>query len=576
MNWQPKQPALRALLRAFLEQTAPIYVVGGVVRDYLLDQQQPKTDIDLVVEGRALAIAKRVADRLGWAFYALDPVRDVARLVFTVTNSAPLVCDVAALRGGSIEADLYARDFTVNAMAFALERTGPGRLIDFRNGQADLAAQLLRRVTPASLAEDPVRLLRAVRFVHQLRFTLEEETLIQIKRMSTTVRLTSPERIRDELWKILATETPAQAIDDLRAYGLLPHVLPEVGLLEGVQQSLPHDLDVYHHTLQTVANAARSRTWLLGGTQPPEEPPETATPVGPAPDSSVSTAAEAWEVFLPVEESWGGGFLGEGGQQVVSRKAPLAWQPALAPLRPRLRQHFAQFVASDHRRADWLVWHALLHDIGKPNARTAETQRDGIVRYRFLGHEEAGATLIGERLTHLRFSRQEIILAQTVALAHMRPHHLHHSFAGQPISRRACHRFFRDVGGRQFGGLAGVDTLLLALADFQAIYHKRPAYDEGDYLAHLQEMLEFAFTTAAEQPKPLLDGHTLMSKLELPPGPQIGAILEEVLEAQMAGEITTPSEALTLAMQILTRGDEPDELDSALVTASPWARPDYM
>ncbi|HMN31332.1 MAG TPA: hypothetical protein PKE45_24485, partial [Caldilineaceae bacterium] len=114
----------------------------------------------------------RVADRLGWAFYPLDPDRDVARLVFNTSNERPLVCDVAALRGGALAADLRLRDFTVNALAFLLNGGAEVELIDVTGGLADLAARRLRRVTATSFADDPVRLLRAIRFVHQLGFVL--------------------------------------------------------------------------------------------------------------------------------------------------------------------------------------------------------------------------------------------------------------------------------------------------------------------------------------------------------------------------------------------------------------------
>ncbi len=106
-----------------------------------------------------------------------------------------------------------------------------------------------------SLAEDAVRLLRAVRFVVQLGFTIEEQTLLQVMRLSDTVRLVSPERVREELWKMLLSPRPDAAIDMLHRLGLLHPVMPEIADLEGVAQSTPHVYDVYRHTLQAVRNA---------------------------------------------------------------------------------------------------------------------------------------------------------------------------------------------------------------------------------------------------------------------------------------------------------------------------------
>ena len=104
---------------------------------------------------------RRVADRLGWAYYALDEGRDVGRVIFSANHGEPYVCDIARMRGATIEEDLLARDFTLNAMALAIAKPGEAELIDVTGGEADLAARVLRRVGPTSLADDPLRLLRA-------------------------------------------------------------------------------------------------------------------------------------------------------------------------------------------------------------------------------------------------------------------------------------------------------------------------------------------------------------------------------------------------------------------------------
>src|SRR5215212_8556108 len=119
MNWKLPHPALAELLTAISHDQSAVYIVGGAVRDLLLQRKVELADLDLVVGEVAIPVARRVADRLGWAYYPLDEERDVARLVFMPTASAPLVCDISGMRGGSIEADLRLRDFTVNAMALA-------------------------------------------------------------------------------------------------------------------------------------------------------------------------------------------------------------------------------------------------------------------------------------------------------------------------------------------------------------------------------------------------------------------------------------------------------------------------
>lgn len=507
--WSPRHSALQSLLNALSAATAPVYVVGGVVRDHLLGIRKSTNDMDVVVEHSALLVARQVADRLGWAFYPMDPERDVARLIFTATTP-PLVCDIAAMRGGTIERDLRARDFTINALAVHWQGRKAVQLVDVTGGQRDLEQGILRRVSPSGLAEDPVRLLRAVRFAVQLGFTVEEQTELQMLRMADTIRLASTERVRDELWKTLQSEQPAAAVEMLRRYGLLPYVLPEVAGMVGVVQSLPHVLDVYQHTLAAVAFAKQMHDWLNG------------------------------EDIIP------------------ATAAVRAWQAALSPWRFRLREHFMQAITADHLRIDWLIWHALLHDIGKPQTRTVEetVELDEAAgtevhsqRYRFFGHDELGAAMTRARLDALRFSRQEAQLGEVVVAAHMRPHHLHASFGENPLSRRACYRFFRDAGGRSFDVLPGVDVVMLALADYQATSMADPPPNWEGYLRHMVQLLEFAFHTEGLQQvrRPLVDGHTLMRYFNLQPGPEVGSLLERLQEAQAAGEIATPDEALAMA-----------------------------
>ncbi len=507
MDWKLRQPALNELLSAFRQECTRVYVVGGVVRDLLLGRQLAHYDLDIVVEQNALQTARRVADRVGWAYYPMDEVRDVARLVFAMDGAEPLVCDVAGMRGGSIENDLLARDFTINAMALAYSSNAPPTLIDSTGGQEDLRRQVVRAVTSMSLAEDSVRILRAVRLAVQLGFRIDPATEAQMERLAGDLRIASVERVRDELWKTLATDDPAQAVDMLHNLGILIYVLPEVVTTTAVTQSYPHYQDVYRHSLATVRHALPLRAWIMG-TASTREP------------------------------------------------AIAALDAVLGPWRFHLRRHLATSLAVGRTHGDWLVWNALLHDVGKPYTRSEEPDPDhpGAVRVRFLGHEERGAEMVSERLSALRFSRHEIELASAVIRGHMRPHLLHTNFADQPISRRAAYRFYRNIGGKPFGYRAGIDTLLLALADYQAIFPATPPPDWAAYLDHVNDLLSFAFDPQSDAPtvKPILDGHALMHYFDLQPGPRLGELIEFLREAQAAGEIATTDEALALASGWLT------------------------
>ncbi|RME53541.1 MAG: HD domain-containing protein, partial [Caldilineae bacterium] len=488
--------AFQPLLDALLTERPAVHLVGGVVRDALLARPAPITDLDVALEPPVLPLARRIADRLGWAYFPLDAERDVARLVHRAPDGRELICDLAALRG-SLAEDLLARDFTVNALAATLARDGRWSLVDVCDGVTDLAARRLRRVTEKSLVEDPIRLLRAVRLAGQLGFTIEEATAQQIRALAPTVAHTSTERVRDELWKLLAAPAPHESVEQARALGLLAEVLPEAADLDGVEQGPPHHLDVYRHTLLAVAHAAELRAWLKNA-----------------------------DADLPAEV-----------------------EALLEPRQAELRAHFAQELAHGHTRADWLVWHALFHDWGKPYTRSEEAAGD-TRRIRFLGHETVSATLAARRLEALRFARREVQVAVRVAEAHMRPHQLSASFPHGSVSRRAAYRFFRAAAVGRPEDATGLDVLLLALADGLATGATRTLL-WTQLVACVGDLLDFFFRRQLAAGPPLVDGRTLMAQLDLTPGPQVGRLLAAIAEAQAAGEIADQEQALALARSLL-------------------------
>lgn len=490
-----RSPRFDPLLTALLAEQEPIYVVGGAVRDFLLGRDGRVTDLDLALSSPVLPVARQAADRLGWAYYPLDAERDVARII----SPDGLVCDLAALRG-DLAADLALRDFTVNALALELRQETPPRLVDRCGGVEDLRGRRLRAVSVESFASDPVRLLRAVRFAAQLDFALDEADAAQIAELAPRIAQASVERRRDELWKIFALARPGDALAELHRLGLLAHVLPEAAALERVAQSPPHQLDVFGHTVQVMNYAAALRDWLTGASDS-------------LPDPEVENALAPWQ-------------------------EPLA-------------AHFAEELSAGRSRADWLVWHALFHDAGKPAAFAEEMDESGARRIRFFGHEETSAALAGARVEALHFSRREAQVAVLVAAGHMRPHHLADSFPKGAISRRASYRFFRDTAsGRD--DRSGLDVLLLALADRQAPGKARGG-DWQAYLTGVASLVEFAFTRTGANTQPLLDGRGLMRALDLSSGRMVGFLLESIAEAQAAGEIASPEEAVALAADLLRK-----------------------
>jgi len=544
---------MRRLLARVARSATPVYVVGGVVRDLVLGRPDDEmADVDLLVASDALGTARRAANGAGWAFYALDAARDVARLVYKETaadgTTVHLICDVSALNGRSLAADLADRDFTINAMAFVWH--GVGRmapLIDPHGGVSDLQAQRLRRVGEISLPADPLRLVRAVRLAAQFGLDMDAPLRTQIRQLAPRIHESSPERLRDELWKALATSDPAAVLDELHALTLLQEIVPEVARTTGIRH-VPYNApsappgaataqeyrsDVYQHTLDRVSCAARWRDWLL----------------------QKSDAAHH------------GNGNGRTAHSLPANGAP--GSETLLALRPQLVAHFAQQFTPERNRAQWLVWHALFHAVGIQADEQHEVVHDVGASHADSEpamqtaspideqeHATASVHLLPQRLRALRFSRDEIALAGTVVGEQVCLWKLHRRFRTAALDRRTCYRFFRATGGRRGERPPGVDIVLLALAGLGAgdVDHSLRA-DRREFMAHARQLLDYAFAPdglRAVLQRPLVNGHLLMTRLEIEAGPQLGHLLEYLAEAQAAGDIQTTEEAIQHAAQWLT------------------------
>ncbi len=222
-------PELVPQIASAAPAASQLYLVGGIVRDAVIGRAAG--DIDLATPGDGLRIARRLADALDGAYYPIDPERRTGRVIL----KSGMVIDVAAFRGPDLLADLAGRDFTINAMAARLD--SPEMLIDPLGGQADLLERrVLRQCSPSSIADDPVRALRAVRLSLQfsLRLTPETRAATQAAARRLTAPsgdLDQPERCRDEFFTILGGRRASGGIRLLSALGLLPplspHRLPE-------------------------------------------------------------------------------------------------------------------------------------------------------------------------------------------------------------------------------------------------------------------------------------------------------------------------------------------------------------
>ena len=255
------------------------YVVGGYVRDIFLER--PSNDIDVVVVGSGIAVAEELKRMVGKKAH-LSVFRNfgTAQVKFRQKGREYEVEFVGArkesyshdsrkpvVEDGTLEDDQNRRDFTINAMAICLNRHRFGELVDPFNGLADLEDGII--ATPLepdiTFSDDPLRMMRCVRFATQLNFQIEEATYVALERMADRIRIVSGERIKDELNKIILAPHPSLGFDYLQRTGLLQLILPELAALDIVEQKngRAHKNNFYH-TLEVLENVAAQsdNLWL--------------------------------------------------------------------------------------------------------------------------------------------------------------------------------------------------------------------------------------------------------------------------------------------------------------------------
>jgi tRNA nucleotidyltransferase/poly(A) polymerase len=476
---------------------APAWLVGGYVRDCLL--RRSSHDLDVIVPEGGVSLARAVARAFDGAFFVLDDERDVGRAILQPEGDAALKVDVARLRVPDLLGDLALRDFTINAIAveLAADAAGP-RVFDPFDGRLDLTRGLLRAVTEGAFRDDPLRMLRGVRHAVELGFRIETATRDLIRQDAPLLPTVAAERVRDELFRIVAAPGAWQHLRLLVTLDLLRYVLPESAAQVGVEQSPPHYQDVFDHTRSVMAHleGTYALLWPQGN---------YVRPTAVADDPTVLADAVLW--------------------------ANLA--EALAPYAADVRSHLALPLASGHLRRDLLLWAALAHDWGKPAMRSV----DATGRIRFLEHDRWGALLAERRGKALRLASDEVAYLALLVDQHMRPGYLAHEY---PPSRRAIYRFYRDVGS------LGPDCALLSLVDHMAFRAPDPVPERWKQrLGVTQMLLEAYFRERADRvnPEPLLDGRQIMAEFGLEPGPQIGRLLEGLREAQAMGLVTTADQA---------------------------------
>ena len=394
-----RQPLFRLIGNVADEAGVECYVVGGYVRDLFLER--PNDDIDVVVVGSGIDIATRLKKRLGHKAH-LSVFKNFGTAQVTIKSEGQEIEFVGARResyshnsrkpiveDGTLEDDQNRRDFTINAMAICLNEKRFGELVDPFNGLADLEDGII--ATPLdpeiTFSDDPLRMMRCIRFATQLNFQIEEATFDALEHMADRIKIVSSERIITELNKIIMAPHPSKGFVDLQRCGLLNIILPELSALDIVEQKngRAHKNNFYH-TLEVLENIVKNEELRMKNE----------------------------ELRMKNEEFPSGVPVGEGMAVANS----------------------SFFI---HHSSLYLRWAALLHDIGKPKTK----RWDPAVGWTFHNHNYVGMKMVAPLFRRLKLPLGlELHYVEKLVELHMRPQVI----ADDVVTDSAVRRLLNDAG----------------------------------------------------------------------------------------------------------------------------------
>ncbi|CCO08674.1 HD domain-containing protein [Desulforamulus hydrothermalis] len=473
---------LKCIGRCAAQSGRQVYLVGGAVRDFLLGLAP--VDLDLAAAGNIYPLARQVAEKLQGRLFTLDQERQMLRVVLPDRRHL----DFSSFRGLTIEEDLRARDFTVNALALPLhlelahENNIFQHLLDPTGGYRDITLGLLRATGPYAVKADYLRALRGIRLAAQLGFVIVPETAVLLKQGCRHLGTVAGERIWQELTAFFSLPAVYAWVEYAdRELNLWQALLPGRARMATTQQNYYHTENVWRHSLRT---------------------------------------------FYCLE--------------VILRELPaslLAGQQALAVLQ--------QCLAGGRTRLPLLKLAALLHDVGKPD--TAVTLSSGRISFR--GHPQAGLPYVRAMAEQCKMSRAEQQYLSTLVLLHMQPLHF---YTKGDYADLSLYRLFVSLGDYT------PDLLLLSLADLTATYTAGERLSElTPYRQLIFDLLQQHFAQPNKfKPQPLLSGRDLLA-LGVKQGPLVGKLLQQLTEAQVAGEIKTVDQAKSWVKGNLSSCREP-------------------
>jgi hypothetical protein len=485
-------PALLELLPSPVEGPQ-VWLVGGAVRDHFLQRQS--FDLDFVVAGDALRLARRIADALGGKYYDLDTERGAGRVLAPGSNGEEWVFDFTQMRGSSLQDDLWYRDFTINALAF--DPHNLDILIDPTGGLRDLNDSILRACKSEAIQNDPVRALRAVRIASELEFRIEANTIQQVKTVCPLLVHVSVERLRDELFRMLDHKQPARSL----------RLLDHLGLFETLFSEL---YDHHDGELQVGDKREFARQGF----------------------TVISTLSELFQILAPRHDPDDAANLTLG---LIAIR--------LGRFRESLSDYLDEELSSGRTQRAWV----LLGSLFSPNVhRDPSGDHDGSSAGADRGRKKFAASAWSVRY---HMSRKEKDWVERFLVGDI-PKLSEDADGNNDLQ---IHRFYQRTGG------AGVGIVLSNLASFLAGTDGAPAEDEWECRVNVaRQLLEVYFNRRDEiiDVDPLLSGEEIISEFKLKSGPVIGELLHRLIELQIAEKLTTRDQALNAVTSILANGSK--------------------
>jgi len=471
------------LLNHELDEENDLFMVGGAVRDVL--RGDPVHDIDFVMPKDPRRFAKKVAKRMGVGYFMLDDARHTARVMYYTDDGQLCPLDFVEFTGDSLKEDLGNRDFTINAMALSVNELSD--VLDPMRGMEDLGQGLLRTCSDHALSDDPVRVLRGIRFSHQLGFAYAKDLPDRLAHAAAALPQTSYERQRDEFFKILGGPSPALGMADCARFRVFETLIPPLVEQKAIPASPPHILSLFEHTLSVVHHCD-----LLLRHIPQDDQ------------------------HVPNQHWW--------MSQALS---------SIKEFTEEIKAYFEEEITPGRSKYALMLLGALLHDIGKPS--TLAVDEEGLLH--FYGHDRVGGDLAWEAAKKLQLSNAECSWLKKLVNYHMRL--LPMITRGEP-TRRAIFSFFDKAG--EVGVAIGFLTLANTLGTYgstllEDLWRRNLAVANAVLSAWWRDRQVII------DPEPLLNGDDLQKIFGLEPGKQIGKLLFALKEAQAGGEVNSQEAA---------------------------------